>query len=210
MKKSELQKPIKTVLNKYGFERVKGNDYSIISKDGKTKLVLRIPDGKKGFILGAQFSDLGVFDGAFSHSSVKQYDFAYELSFAAVKDYPEEEIIASTEKVCAEYTPYIDYGSGEIKKRINEWTFGDLDDNCRDAILRYFGSSGIDPYSEEYLADTVERLGDGGRILLTEEEYYAHKDFYDKYEAHGAKITLDEKQKSVAIDFSGNRKWYQK
>ena len=76
MKKSELQKPIKDTIRKYGFERVKGDDYLVFSKSGNVKLILRIPDGKRGFILGAQFSGFGYFDSVFSHAAMKQYDYA--------------------------------------------------------------------------------------------------------------------------------------
>ena len=83
MKKSILQKPIKQVLISKGFEHIKNNDYALISADKKTKLILRIPDGKNGhgFILAAQFTDFGTFDGNFSNAVMKQYDFAYDLAF---------------------------------------------------------------------------------------------------------------------------------
>ena len=83
MKKSILQKPIKQVLIIKGFEHIKNNDYALICGDKKTKLILRIPDGKNGhgFVLAAQFADFGAFDGNFSNAVMKQYDFAYELAY---------------------------------------------------------------------------------------------------------------------------------
>ena len=80
MKKSIIQKPIKLILISKGFEHVKNNDYALMSGDKKTKLILRIPDGKngQGFILAAQFADFGSFDGNFSNTVMKQYDFAYK------------------------------------------------------------------------------------------------------------------------------------
>ena len=209
MKKSELQKPIKDIIRKYGFERVKGDDYLVFSKSGNVKLILRIPDGKRGFILGAQFSGFGYFDGVFSHAAMKQYDYAYELAFGIKKDYPESEIIFITEKVCSDYLSYIEYGLDEIKKRIDEWTFGDFDENYRDKTLRFLGLPGIDPYSEEYFNNTLAQMSNGGFISIPKEEYLEHKDYYDKFADYGGTISVDNKKEMTNISFSGIRKWYQ-
>ena len=56
MKKSLLQKPIREALSELGFERVKRDDYARCSEDGQVKLILRLPDGNKGFLLGAQLA----------------------------------------------------------------------------------------------------------------------------------------------------------
>ncbi len=42
MKKSELQKPIKDIIRKYGFERVKGDDYLVFSKSGNSNAVFQL------------------------------------------------------------------------------------------------------------------------------------------------------------------------
>ena len=47
MKKSLLQKPIKNFLLEHGFEQVKNENYAILAGDRKTKLILKIPNGKK-------------------------------------------------------------------------------------------------------------------------------------------------------------------
>ena len=59
MRKAALQKPIAEICRRNGFERSKGNDYTRMDETGELRFVLRIPDGKKGFIFGAQFPDLG-------------------------------------------------------------------------------------------------------------------------------------------------------
>ena len=48
MKKSLLQKPIKSFLLEHGFEHVKNENYAILAGDRKTKLILQIPNGKNG------------------------------------------------------------------------------------------------------------------------------------------------------------------
>ena len=92
MKKSALQKPIKEILLGKGFERINPNDYAITAGDGSTKLILRIPDGKKGFILAVQFADFGVFDGVFANAVMRQYDFAYVMAYGDIKEYSESEM----------------------------------------------------------------------------------------------------------------------
>lgn len=213
MKKSILQKPIKQIMTNKGFEHIKNNDYALICGDKKTKLILRIPDGKNGhgFVLAAQFSDLGAFDGNFANAIMKQYDFAYELAYGEVQEYSERKIIEATEKVLSAYACYIANGVKAIKDRLNEWTFGDLDEQVTDAVQRYFGLPGVDPYSVDYQKDTAEQLKqNGGTITLSMQEYTEHKPFYDAYEQYGAQILANEKNGSVTISFSAERKWWQK
>ena len=211
MKKSELQKPIRSVIEKFGFLRIKGDYYALDSKDLKTKLCLRIPDGKKGFILGVQFSDFGSFDGIEAHSVMQQFDHAYDLAYGITKDYSEEEILSVTEQVCSDYKPYYIFGAEEIKRKIEHWTFGDFDESFRNNVLQYLGQTQIDPYSEEYLQNNADELTrNGGMIVLTEDEYMNHKSFYDKYIEHGAKIEIKGETQVVTISFFDTRKWYQR
>lgn len=212
MKKSVLQKPIKELITSKGFEHIKANDYAVQAGDGVTKLILRIPSGKngKGFVLAAQFYDFGAFDGDFSNSFMKQYDFAYELAYGESREYSESEITEATERVLNKYERYIENGATAIKERLDEWTFGDLNEQVRDAVQRYFGVKGIDPYSNEYQAEKAEDLkNNGGAIIASLQEYNSHKDFYDSYEQYGARIVVNERNESVMIDFAHARKWWQ-
>ena len=213
MKKSIIQKPIKLILISKGFEHVKNNDYALMSGDKKTKLILRIPDGKngQGFILAAQFADFGSFDGNFSNTVMKQYDFAYKLAYGESQEYRECEIIEATEHVMSAYACYITEGVNAIQGRLNEWTFGNLDEQVKDDIQRYFGLPGIDQYSDDYQKDKAEQLKrNGGAITLPIQEYTEYKAFYDAYEKYGAQILVDEKNGSVMISFASERKWWQK
>ncbi len=202
MKKAELQKPIRPVIEKYGFQHVNGDDFAYLSSDLKTKFCLRIPNGKKGFILGAQFADFGLFDGILSHSAMQQFDHAYDLAYGSTKDYSVDEIVAATERVCIDYEPYFINGKEEIRRRVNDWTFGDLDECVRNALLLYLGQNGIDPYSEAYFQSVIEQLSrNGGMLVLTMNEYRDHEAFYNRYTDFGAKIELMEKANKVYIYF---------
>jgi hypothetical protein len=211
MKKSLLQKPIKKVLSEYGFEHIKGENYAINAKDNKTKIILKIPNGKNGngFVLGAQFSDFGEFDGFITHATMRQFDYAYELAYAESYEYTEEQIQEVLSRLLDNYKVYIDEGASAIKERIDTWTFGDLSDMDRDAILRYLELSGIDPYSSEYQKEVADRMINGGAVYISLSEYLEHKDFYDSYQNFNAKICIDEKSKQVTINFFAQRKWYQ-
>ena len=140
-----------------------------------------------------------------------QYDFAYELAYGEVQEYSESEIIEATEKVMSAYACYFTDGANAIKERLNEWTLGDLDEQVKDAVQRYFGLPGIDPYSDDYQKDTAEQMKQhGGAITLSMQEYTEHKAFYDAYEQYGAQILVNEKIGSVMISFAPKRKWWQK
>ncbi len=211
MKKSLLQKPIKKVLSEYGFEHIKNENYAINAKDNKTKIILKIPNGKNGngFVLGAQFSDFGEFDGFITHATMRQFDYAYELAYAESYEYTEEQIQEVLSRILDNYKVYINEGASAIKEHIDTWTFGDLSDMDRDAILRYFELSGIDGYSSEYQKEVADRMINGGAVHISLSEYLEHKDFYDSYQNFNAKICIDEKSEQVTINFFAQRKWYQ-
>ena len=211
MKKSLLQRPIKKILLEYGFEHVKNENYAIIAGDNRTKIILKIPSGKngKGFVLGAQFSDFGQFDGLITHATMRQFDYAYELAYAETYEYTDEQIEAVMSRLLNDYRLYISDGVSEIKKRIDTWTFGDLSDQERDAILRYLELPVTEPYSAEYQNKVADHMSNGGSQYITLSEYLEHKDFYDGYQKWDAEIHIDEKNGQVAIHFPAQRKWYQ-
>lgn len=209
MKKSLLQKPIREVLYAIGFSRVKNDDYACLSHDGQSKLIVRLPDGNKGFILGAQLAEYGAFDGLLSHAQLRQYDFAYELAYASTKDYSDEEIASVSNRVAEACKMYIEGGLSALRSHAGEWTFGDTDERVRDRLLRLLELPGIDPYSEEYRMNTAETLAGNGVMTITYEEYLAHKDFYDGYKDYHGTIFEDKQRNTVTIDFH-YREWYQR
>ena len=125
MKKTLLQQPIKKILLEHGFEHIKNENYAIIAGDNKTKIILKIPNGKNGngFVLGAQFSDFGQFDGLISHATMRQFDYAYELAYAESYEYTEGQIKEVVYRLLNDYQLYISDGISEIKKHLEAWTF---------------------------------------------------------------------------------------
>ena len=205
MKKSLLQKPIREKFSELGFVRVKNDDYACASADGQVKLIVRFPDGSKGFLLGAQLTAGGAFDGLLSHALMRQYDFAYELGWASTKEYSEEEIRAVTDRVAEKCKVYVDGGMNALRERVKEWTFGDLDEGLRDRIVRLLGLPGIDPYADEYRRKTAEDLAGRGEIVLPLEEYMAHREFYDGYAELSGTLSINESTNTATIDFHGRR-----
>ncbi|MBE6578820.1 MAG: hypothetical protein E7651_03315 [Ruminococcaceae bacterium] len=211
MKKALLQKPIKDILLEHGFEQIKNEEYAINAHDNKTKLILKIPNGKNGngFVLGAQFSDFGQFDGSIANATMRQFDHTYDLAYGTTYEYTTEQIRETVFRILEDYKVYFREGASAIKERIDTWTFGDFSDLNKDAVLRYLGLSGIDPYSSEYQSEVADRMSDGGAMSISLSEYVDHKAFYDGYQKFHAKISVDEKHEQVTIHFYGQRKWYQ-
>ncbi len=207
MKKAALQKPIAEICRRNGFEKSKGNDYTRMDAAEELRFVLRIPDGRKGFIFGAQFPDFGESDGLLSHCMLRQYDFAYELAYGDTKEYTPEEIQKAAEIVLDFYRPYWEQGLFYLRENSKDWTFGDLNDALRNQILLRLGLSPIDPYSEEYQRETAEKLRERGEQIITLEEYLSHQDFYDRYRDLDAEIRVEEKRGKVIIDFHQPR-WF--
>ena len=129
MKKALLQKPIREVLYGIGFTHVKNDDYARLSNDGQVKLIVRIPDGNKGFIIGAQLADYGAFDGLLSHAQLRQYGFAYELAYASTKDYSDEAIISAANRLTKTCKQYIDGGLSALQNR-----------GCKKTVFRHGGA----------------------------------------------------------------------
>ena len=212
MKKSLLQKQIKNFLLEHGFEQFKNENYAILAGDCKTKLILKIPNGKNGsgFVLGAQFEDFGTFDGILTNAVMRQFDFAYELAFPQTYEYTDEQIADVLQRLWTAYLPYINEGAEAIKARIDQWTFGDNSEKERGLVLRYFGFPGIDPYSKEYQEEKADFMNDhGGMIVIPLQEYLEHREFYDNYQNYHAKISMDKKYNEVQIHFFSQPKWYQ-
>ncbi len=207
MTKAEFQSIIKSALTARGFTKTKGrsHEYFLDAPDGITRFVLRVPDMKRGFVLGAQFADFGGCDGWFTHTVMAQYDFESLLAFPMELGVTEEDTRAGVAQVLTAYEPYFAEGKAAIAERLDQWAYGGFDERVKDSIGQYFGLAPIDPYSEEYRREQGEyHRGRDGAMILTAEEYAAHKEFYDGYAEYGGRIVPDEKRGEVWIHFSSH------
>ena len=49
----------------------------------------------------------------------------------------------------------------------------------------------IDPYSDAYVIEKVEEwYKHGVKSMMTLDEYYSHKEHYDKYKDHGCQVDV--------------------
>lgn len=76
-----------------------------------------------------------------------------------------------------------------------------FNDRERNDILVCLGLEPIDPYGIPYLVETVERIKHGGFCSMTYDEYYSHKDYYDKYCEYGCEISFHPNIQKVWINY---------
>ncbi len=200
MKKRDLIKPIEAYLKSQGYTKVNTLCYSILSRDESVKFIVRMPDMTLGFIIGAQFNDYGEFNGEMKCAPVKNFEFELLLHFASVYDYTENKIIDAVKEVCERVAQYVEKGRAAIADSIDSWAFGELSEREKNEILKCVGLSPIDPYSDEYLKNKLDDLKlNNGSFSIPFDEYYLHKNFYDKFAESGCRIIVDEKNARVMI-----------
>lgn len=199
MEKRLFNKIIKQQMLLYGFEKNDNLNYSKRSSDGTTKFVVRIPNGKNGFIIGAQFSDFGEYNGIISSCMMKYYEYETLLVFPNIHKYSETDIVDAVNTVITGIKPYLDNGIRHIKDHIDNWCFGVFSDKERNDVLRYFELPTMDPYSNEYMIQNIEMIKRGGFIQISSQEYEDHRDYYDKYLKHGCYFSFDKKYNQVMI-----------
>ena len=205
MEKRLFNKLIKKQMLLYGFEKNDRLNYSKLSSDGTAKLVVRVPDGKMGFIIGAQFPNFGKYTGIISNCIMKNYEYEILLCFPDVHNYSETDIVDAVNTVITGINPYLSNGKQQIKENIENWCFGAFSDKERNEVLNYFGLPIMDMYSDEYMALNIERIKRGGFILISTQEYMNHKAYYDKYLNHDCYFSFDKKDTHVMIRAKSNR-----
>lgn len=205
MEKRLFNKIIKQQMLFYGFEKNDNLNYSILSLDGTTKFVVRIPNGKNGFIIGAQFLDFGEYTGIISDCIMKYYEYEELLVFPNVREYSQIDIVNAVNTVIAAIKPYINKGKQQLKEHINNWVFGAFSDKERNDVLSYLGLPVIDPYSDEYMIQNIEKIARGGFVCISLKEYEDYKDYYNKYLNHGCYFSFDSKSNILMIRLLMNK-----
>ena len=68
-------------------------------------------------------------------------------------------------------------------------------------IYAYFGMPLIDPYSDSYILKQIEELyKQGGASMMSLDEYYNHKEHYEKYAEHGCTIDIEKEFVKISYD----------
>ena len=197
MEKRAFNKVLKQRLLENGFEKTGRACYAREAADGITKIVIRAPDYDfgSGIGIGAQFrdflTDYADYSGKSSRISMAYHKPSSLLPFPARRDYTEGDIDDAVALMMEWITPFLVGGKNEIRSRIDEWTFGLLDEKKKNEMLSYMGLPVIDPYCDEYIIDKVKNFYDQRSFAsMPLEEYEAHKDHYDRYALYGCKVEI--------------------
>lgn len=185
----------------HGFEKTGPLDYCKLSEDGETKIIVRSPNMINGFYIGAQFADYGEYDGTFKKSRIRYYEHELLLCNAGTEEYSDSDIGEAVKAVVDGIGIYIMHGKKAIRDNVDQWVFGVFNDRERNDILICLGLEPIDPYGIPYLVETVERIKHGGFCSMTYDEYYSHKDYYDKYCEYGCEISFHPNIQKVWINY---------
>lgn len=196
MDKRNFNKTIKQLLLYYGFEKTGIYDYAKEAKDGVTKIVVRAPDQTYGFAIGVQFRDFlteySDYSGKFSKVCMA-YDQSSSplLPFASRINYSEEDITNAIGILMERIDPFIKGGKVSVRNSINDWVFGLLSEKKQNDIFAYFDMALIDPYSDNYIQKQIEEwYKQGGKSVMSIDEYKKHKIHYDKYTEYGCEIKI--------------------
>ena len=203
MDKRKFNKIIKREMLSFGFAKTGTAEYAKDCNDGMTKIVMRTPEFK-GFNIGAQFADYGVYNGKIAGTRVCYEAHDLLLRSVAINDYSEEEIAQAVKTVMDDLAVYLEGGKEAIAANLDKWVLDNPDERVQNENYIYFGKPAIDPYSESYMLDKIADIKRGGFILVGENEYLSHKEYYDGFADHGCELTVDPKDGSVWIKYSFN------
>ena len=205
MEKRDFNKIIKQHLLSHDFEKIGTYDYAKESVDGITKIVVRAPDQTYGFCIGLQFKDFltdyADYWGKFSKICMSYTQPSQLLPFASKFEYSKEDVENAINSLMTLIEPFLKSGKLAVRDRINEWTFGLSNEKRQNDIFSYFKMPLIDPYSDSYILKHVDEWHkQGGKTMISTDEYERHKEHYDKYTQHGCKINIGKEFVTIEYD----------
>lgn len=189
----------------YGFEKTGTRDYAKEAADGITKIVIRVPDETINFSVGVQFKDFGKeysdYSGKFSKICMAYSSVPRDLTFAPIADYSEEQVLDMVKNVMNSIDIFLQKGKDAVYENIYAWLYSVIDERKENDIYAYFGMPLIDPYSDSYILKQIEELyKQGGASMMSLDEYYSHKEHYDKYAEHGCTIDIGKEFVKISYD----------
>lgn len=205
MEKRLFNKLIKEQMLSYGFERTGTRNYAKEAADGITKIVIRVPDETINFSVGVQFKDFGKeysdYSGRFSKICMAYSGVPRDLTFAPIADCSEERVLDMVKNVMSSIDIFLQKGKAAVYENIDAWLYSVIDERKENDIYAYFGMPLIDPYSDSYILKQIEELyKQGGASMMSLDEYYNHKEHYDKYAEHGCTIDIGKEFVKISYD----------
>lgn len=199
MEKRLFNKIIKREMLAHGFDKTGSSEYAKEAKDGIAKIIVRTPE-YNGFIVGAQFKDFGKYTGKISDACMKYREYSLLLCSPSTRDYSVDEIVDAVMTLVSGISVYLERGKSAIQEKIDLWDLG-IGEKEQNRIYSYFGLPLWEPYSEAYMLKQIEEvLQQGGSSMMSLEEYYAHKEYYDNYKQHGCSIIIRDKFVIISYD----------
>ncbi len=196
MNKRLFNKIIKEQMLSYGFEKVGTLDYAKEAADGITKMIVCVPDEDHDFCVGVQFKDFGKaysdYSGKFSKRCMSYSGVPRQLSlFESTYDCSEDRIVDMVKNVMNSIEVFLQNGRDAVRDEIDKWILSVISEEKKNDIYAYLGMPVIDPYSEAYILEKVEGWYKCGvKSMMSLDEYYGHKEHYDKYVEHGCQIEI--------------------
>jgi hypothetical protein len=205
MEKRLFNKIIKEQMRSYGFEKTGTQDYAKEAADSITKIIVRVPDDAHDFCVGIQFKDFEQeycdYSGKFSKRCMAYGDLPRQLAlFESAYNCSEERIVDMVKNVMNSIDVFLQKGKDAVYENINQWISTIVMDKKKENdIYAYFGMPLIDPYSDSYILKQVEEFyKHHGKSMMSLDEYYTHKEHYDKYAEHGCQIYIGKEFVTIA------------
>ena len=196
MEKRLFNKTIKEQMRSYGFEKIGTQDYAKEALDGTTKIIVRVPDEDHDFCVGVQFKDFGKeysdYSGKFSRRCMAYSGVPRQFSlFECPYDFSEDRIVDMVKSIMTNIEVFLKKGHEAVRDEIDQWISSVISEKQQNDIYAYLGMPLIDPYSDSYTLKQVEEwYKQGGKSMMSLDEYYNHKEHYDKYMEHGCQIDI--------------------
>ncbi len=208
--KRTFNKIIKEHFTSLGYTMHKNReDYYIDCPDGITRIVVRIPNGIQGFVVGAQFADWKPLTGKFNNILVVFDVGSLVLIGASVRDYSEDDIKAGAETITDALAPYVIGGKEAIRANTNDFYEDEPDrwgvparnmnEKWANEMQEYFKFPTVEVYSDKYRESHAKRLRECTAMTCSVdmEAYLEHKEHYDGYAQLGC--TVEPMEDSVWI-----------
>lgn len=196
MEKRIFNRIIKQQMIFYGFEKTGTQDYAKEAVDGITKIIIRVPDAEHDFCVGVQFKNFekeySDYSGKFSKRCMAYSNVPRQFAFSeSPYDCSEDRIIDVVKSVMNSIEVFLQKGREAVRDEFDKWISSVISEEKKNDIYVYFGMPLIDPYSDAYILEKVEEWYKCGvKSMMSLDEYYGHKEHYDKYIEYGCQIEI--------------------
>ena len=206
MEKRLFNQIIKQQLLSYGFEKTSTQDYAKEATDSMTKLIIRIPDAEHDFCVGVQFKDFDKqysdYSGKFSKRCMSYSGLPKQFGlFEDPYNSSSERIVDAVKNVVNSIEVFLQNGREAVLKEFELWISSVISEKQKNDIYAYFDMPLIEPYSDAYIIEKIEEWYKCGvKSMITLDEYFNHKEHYDKYINYGCQISIGKEFVTISYE----------